>query len=339
MDYSIMFFSNTPQQQDRYDLVLEASRLADDLGYTAVWVPERHFGDFGGIFPNPALMTAHLAATTRRIGLRAGSVITPLHDSIRVAEEWSMVDNLSGGRAAVSIGSGWNANDFAIYPDRFSSRREVMWSQLVELRALWGGNPIERRNGADEVIQVRIQPRPVQSEIPVWATSGGSRGTFEQAGRHRTNVLTHLIGQDLPALADNVAAYRDRLGDADGVVTLMLHTYLGAVGEDVRSVVHDPMRAYLRSALSLRQSEMSGLGRSDVSAAAEDEDMVNELLDVSFERYYSNGSLLGTAEEVSRMITRVANVGVGEIACLVDFGLPFRAVLDGIKRFAVEIMD
>ncbi|QUQ67057.1 LLM class flavin-dependent oxidoreductase [Kutzneria sp. CA-103260] len=333
-----MFFSSTPRQRGRYDLVLEASRLADDLGFAAVWVPERHFGDFGGIFPNPAVMAAHLAASTRHIGLRAGSVITPLHESIRVAEEWSMVDNLSGGRVSVSIGSGWNANDFALAPDRFADRREVMWEQFGELRTLWSGGQVERRNGAGETLRVGIQPQPVQAEIPVWATSGGSRGTFEQAGRHRVNVLTHMIGQDLPALADNIAAYRGQLGGADGLVTLMLHTYAGAIGEDVRSTVGEAMRGYLRSALSLKQSELSGRGRSDVSAAAEDEEMVNELLDVAFDKYYEHGSLLGSVEKIGEMIERVGSAGVGEIACLVDFGLPPEAVLDGIKRFAAQFL-
>ncbi|MEV6409930.1 MupA/Atu3671 family FMN-dependent luciferase-like monooxygenase [Kribbella sp. NPDC051718] len=329
-----MFFSSAPLQADRYRLVLDAGKLADDLGFRAVWVPERHFGDFGSIFPNPAVIAAHLAATTRRIEIRAGSVITPLHDIIRVAEEWSMVDNLSNGRVAISIGSGWNVNDFVLQPDRFEQRKEVMWDQFEELNALWRGEQIERRNGAGQRTEVGIRPHPVQPELPMWATSGGSPATYEEAGRRGTNVLTHLIAQDLPVLAKNIAAYRAARKSEGGIVTLMLHTYIGAEGEDVRAVVQDPLRDYLRSALSLYDR-----GRADKAAASTiDDAMVEELLDVAFDKYYLTGSLLGSPEKAAKTIAEVQEQGVDEIACLIDFGLPAEAVLGGLKRFAEHFL-
>lgn len=334
VDFSIMFFSSAPRQRDRYRLVVEASRLAEELGFQAVWVPERHFDNFGGIFPNPAVIAAHLAAVTSRLQIRAGSVITPLHDVIRVAEEWSVVDNLSGGRVAVSIGSGWNANDFVLQPDRYERRKEIMWDELGRLKALWRGECISRRNGSGNRVDVGIQPLPVQPDIRVWATTGGSRSTYEQAGRHGLNVLTHLIGQDMPALAENIRAYRAQPAAVDGIVTLMLHTYLGEEGEDVRSTVAEPLRTYLRSALNLRQAEMSGQGRAKISAVTKDDSMVEELLDIAFDKYYVNGSLLGSAAKITDMIAAVSEVGVQEIACLIDFGLPAAVVLDGLKRFA-----
>jgi len=75
-------------------------------GFTAVWTPERHFMNFGGIYANPAVTGAAVAAVTNRIEIRAGSVVLPLHDPCRVAEEWSMVDYLSQGRVALSFASG-----------------------------------------------------------------------------------------------------------------------------------------------------------------------------------------------------------------------------------------
>ena len=63
-----------------------------------VWTPERHLHAFGGLFPSSSVISAALAASTQRIRIRAGSVVLPLHSPIRVAEEWSVVDNLSTGR-------------------------------------------------------------------------------------------------------------------------------------------------------------------------------------------------------------------------------------------------
>src|SRR5436853_2564857 len=110
MQFAIMFFSSTSQggDGDKYALLKRAARFADARGFCAVWSPERHFHRFGCLFPNPSITSAALAMITDRIQIRAGSLISPLHDTVRVAEDWSVVDNFSRGRVAVSFGSGWN---------------------------------------------------------------------------------------------------------------------------------------------------------------------------------------------------------------------------------------
>ena len=119
-----MFFagSDRPGADDLYSLVRQAAQFADHAGFRAVWTPERHFHEFGGLFPNPWVLGAALAALTERVQIRAGSLISPLHDPIRIAEEWAVVDNLSNGRVAISFGAGWNADDFVFYPDRYAVR-------------------------------------------------------------------------------------------------------------------------------------------------------------------------------------------------------------------------
>ena len=79
-----------------------------------MWVPERHFHPLGGLFPNPAVVAAAVAARTTRIAVRAGSVVLPLHHVARVAEEWAAVDALSNGRVGISLASGWNRADFVL---------------------------------------------------------------------------------------------------------------------------------------------------------------------------------------------------------------------------------
>ena len=123
MKFSIMFFSSDFGDGDPYRLMIAASRFADASGFTAVWTPERHFDRFGGAFANPSITSAALAMVTERVQLRAGSLISPLHDVVRIAEAWAMVDQLSRGRVAISFGSGWNANDFVFFPERYARRQ------------------------------------------------------------------------------------------------------------------------------------------------------------------------------------------------------------------------
>ena len=66
---------------------------------------------------------AAVAAITKRVQIRSGSVVLPLHNPIRVAEEWAVVDNLSGGRVGLSFASGWHAGDFALMPGNFKDRK------------------------------------------------------------------------------------------------------------------------------------------------------------------------------------------------------------------------
>ena len=85
---SIFFFSadGNSDRHDKYELVFECARLADRYGFTAVWTPERHFTPFGGLYPNPAVLGAAIATQTKHIGIRAGSVVLPLHSVIRIVE-------------------------------------------------------------------------------------------------------------------------------------------------------------------------------------------------------------------------------------------------------------
>src|SRR5437763_14651586 len=99
MQIGLIFFSSreaTPEA-DKYRLLIESAKFADRHGFSSVWIPERHFTKDGWLYPNPAVLHAALARETERISLRAGSVVMPLSDAIRGAEEWVGVGNLHVG--------------------------------------------------------------------------------------------------------------------------------------------------------------------------------------------------------------------------------------------------
>src|SRR5207248_7111708 len=104
MDLSLFYFADdSAADGDRYRLLLEGAKFADAHNFTAIWTPERHFHPFGGLYPNPSVTSAAVAAITQKVQIRAGSVVLPLHDPLRVAEEWAVVDNLSAGRVGLSF--------------------------------------------------------------------------------------------------------------------------------------------------------------------------------------------------------------------------------------------
>jgi natural product biosynthesis luciferase-like monooxygenase protein len=344
VELGIMFFSSQAQAPGsaQYRLLADAARFADEHGFAAVWTPERHFHEFGGIFPNPALTSAALAMITRRLTIRAGSLISPLHDSLRMAEEWSVVDNLSDGRVEVAFGSGWNVNDFVIHPDAYADRHRVMYRQIDEVQRLWRGEALRRVNSAGKEVEVRTFPRPVQPSLPVWITaSGNSEDTFVRAGGLGAHVLTSMIFQDAEAVERRIGVYRDALErggherDA-GRAAVMLHTFVGPDLEEVRERVRAPLREYLRSAVGLENRGAQGGGSisGGLKAPAQEipDDMLEELLDITFERYFDTASLLGTPEKCAAQVERLQRAGVDEIACLIDFGLPDADILAGLEQ-------
>ncbi len=206
MDFGIMFFSSADERivRDKYRLVIEATKIADAHDFCCVWTPERHFHKFGGLFPNPAVLSAALAMITTHLQIRAGSIISPLHNPIRLAEDWSVVDNLSNGRLALSFGSGWNVDDFVFFPERYETRHIVMWQQIQTIKNLWRGQSITQKNSYGKEVKVKLHPRPVQKELPIWITSGGNVGTFINAGMIGANILTQFTGHTIESLAGKI---------------------------------------------------------------------------------------------------------------------------------------
>jgi natural product biosynthesis luciferase-like monooxygenase protein len=333
MDFSLFYFADSAKAtaNDRYRLLIEGAKFADTHGFAAIWTPERHFHAFGGRYPNPAVTSAAIAAVTKRVAIRAGSVVAPLHHPVRIAEEWSVVDNLSGGRVSISFASGWHAVDFVLRPDNYARRKEVLVETVQAVRALWRGEEASFVDGAGAQAAVRIYPPPVQPELPIWITSAGSAETFELAGKLGAGVLTHLLGQEIDDLAKKITIYREAFQESPALgkprVSLMLHTFLGRDRDQVREVVREPFSTYLLSSIGLFARTLGGTGLKVERLPERD---LQFLVDRSFDRYFETGGLFGSVDDGARFVEQLRVIGVDDVACLIDFGVPADTVLDGL---------
>jgi natural product biosynthesis luciferase-like monooxygenase protein len=349
IDWNLFYFASDEGEhaEDKYRLLTEGVKFADQHGFTAVWTPERHFHAFGGLYPNPAVASAAIAALTQRVAIRAGSCVLPLHHPIRVAEDWALVDNLSRGRVGIAFAAGWHARDFVLRPENFAERKQAMFTGIRQVQALWRGETVEFPGHDGKPVPIRTLPRPIQKELPTWITVAGNPETYRQAGELGANVLTHLLGQSLEELTRKLQAYRDAWREAghagEGKVTLMLHTYVGSDEARVREIVREPMKGYLRSSLDLvKQAAWSFPAfKQRVDKPGEMDALLNggltpedfeALLEFSFERYYSSSGLFGTPETCEAMVDRLRGMGVDEIACLVDFGVPTDLVMQSLPQ-------
>ncbi len=337
MDFSLMFWGTTSSDTDaaeKYKLLLEAVRYADSRGFKAVWIPERHFNPWGGLFPNPSVVCAALATVTKQIRLRAGSVVAPLHHPIRIAEEWSIVDNLSGGRVELAMATGWKDDDFVLAPNNYATRRSIHVKAIETVQSLWRGEKVAAMNGSQKEIEVAIYPKPIQEELPIWVTSAGSLKSYSRAGSGGFGLLTHLLGQTFSELQEKIQqyqAYRVSGGfQTKGNVSLMMHTFIGQDQERVRGLVKEPLSEYL-----LQSAEL-GIPvelRSQWDSA--DASLKKLMIEQAFDRYFDSSALMGTSDICTNIIKKVEKMGVTDICCLIDFGLSSDDVISSLELLAV----
>lgn len=344
MEFSLFYFASdaggaSPVSGARYELLVEGARFADANGLCAVWMPERHFSAFGGLYPNPAITAAALSLVTDRVQLRAGSVVAPLHHPVRIAEDWATIDALSNGRVAISFAPGWAPDDFALAPAAYESRKQVMLDHLDVVRRLWRGETIEMENGAREHASICIRPQPTQSELPVWLTTSG-RGrhteTSELAGSLGFNLLTNFVGQRFDDIKARAEAYRaSRLvhgHPGTGTFTLALHTYISdEVGPDDAEIV-DPLVRYLGESFDLAIAQA---GADQTARSREGDRQARErLVAAAARRYMEQAALIGSVEHCVDVVRDAADAGVTEVACFIDFGISNERVLAALPGIA-----
>ncbi|MDM3847802.1 MAG: amino acid adenylation domain-containing protein [Aphanizomenon gracile PMC638.10] len=338
VEFSLYYFGNYESEfsHDKYDLLFTGAKFADQNGFSAIWIPERHFHAFGGFSPNPSVIAAALSRETKNIKIRSGSVVLPLHHPIRVVEEWSVVDNFSQGRVGISFASGWNPNDFVFAPQSFGKHRELMFQQIETVRKLWRGESIEVQNGVGQTVSLQAYPKPMQAELQDWITIVNNPDTYIKAGEIGAGVLTNLMGQSGEDLAENIALYRQSLSEngydpSVGRVTVLLHTFLGKDLEKTRQQARQPLLNYLQSSVALFQNlvKSQGLNIDFDNLSVDDKDYI---LSSAYDRYLQSSALIGTPETCAEVITKLQAIGVDEIACLIDFGVNPALVVESLPE-------
>ena len=335
MEFSLLYFSGdgSTTQNHKYQLLLETAKFADCNGFSAVWIPERHFHAFGGLYPNPSVIAAALAMVTENIQLRSGSVVLPLQHPVRVVEEWAVVDNLSNGRAALSFAPGWHADDFLLAPENYANRKAIMWDWINKVKLLWQGEQVEFTGGGGNQVAVNTFPRPLQTNLPIWVTAKAD-DTFIGAGKIGANILTSLLYETTEDLAAKISLYRDTLtkygyDPTTRKVALMLHTFIDQDMQAIKEKVRQPFCQYLNTHFDLirklAKSVDFQVNPDDLTASDRD-----SLLSFAFERYFNYRVMIGTPQNCRETIAHMQQIGVDEIACMIDFGVDLDAVMSSL---------
>ncbi|MEO1369366.1 MAG: LLM class flavin-dependent oxidoreductase, partial [Acidobacteriota bacterium] len=209
--------------EDRYRDHLDRAVCAEGLGFHGVFVAEHHFSDFG-VAPNPAVFLAAVAARTDRIRLGPAVAVLPFRHPMQVVEDYSMVDQLSGGRLVLAVGSGSEASEFRGFGLDPATKRAAFDDRLPVVAAAFSS-----RSDAG-------QPRSPLATAPPIFLAATSPGGARAAGSGGFGLLT-LASPGTESLDDVIArihAYRTGQGRreqnprTDGViVTVLCHLAVG----------------------------------------------------------------------------------------------------------------
>jgi natural product biosynthesis luciferase-like monooxygenase protein len=335
--FSFLFFSDIHKDipdTEKYRFMRDITVFADQSEFAAVYIPERHFSEFGSIYANSAIIASYLVPQTKRIRFRTAGISVPLHHPAEIVEWWAMIDNLSGGRVDLGFGSGWSKPDFVLAPEAYENRRQICAERIQIIRRLWRGESVSFRGPGGEDLVIRTYPRPIQKELNVWVLITQSDAAFAHAGEQGFNVFTMLYGIDLTALGRKISIYRDARKRAGhdpetGIVSLMLHTLLHRDMETVRRAVEKPFREYIQS--SVDGHVAAGLG----SAGKLNTDQIGDaekkkILDYAYQRYFSTCAIFGTVDDGIKVVDQALDVGVNDIAFLVDFGVDYLLVKESL---------
>ena len=196
--------------EERLRDLLEEIELADQVGLDVFGVGEHHRPDYA--VSAPAVVLAAAAARTTRIRLTSAVTVLSSDDPVRVFQDFSTLDLLSGGRAEIMAGRGSFIESYPLfgqdlhdYDELFAEKLDLLLAVRAGERVTWSGSgrhraPIEDRG---------VYPRPVQDPLPVWIAVGGTPQSVVRAGTLGLPLALAIIGGAPERFVPLVELYRE----------------------------------------------------------------------------------------------------------------------------------
>jgi alkanesulfonate monooxygenase SsuD/methylene tetrahydromethanopterin reductase-like flavin-dependent oxidoreductase (luciferase family) len=175
------FFPDQQNEPAYYKDTLDIMIYAEQLGFDSVWVGEEHFYSFG-ICPSPQLFLATLARETSRLRLATALSVLSLENPLRKAEDFAMLDILSGGRLIFGVGRGAYPKHFEGFRVPWLENRKRYEEALEIIQLAWMQKSFSYKGQFWQIPQLSVSPRPVQKPHPPIYRGIASPEAFEIAG-------------------------------------------------------------------------------------------------------------------------------------------------------------
>jgi probable F420-dependent oxidoreductase len=306
--------------------------LAEASGFSTCLIGEHHQQPFDTI-TSPLVVASFLAGCTTSIRLGTGLLVAPLYHPVHVAEDVAMLDIVSGGRAILGVGVGYQDGDFAAFGVPAAEREARLEESLAVVERCWSGETFSHAGRFWQLADVRIRPRPVQQPRPPLWLGAWSPAGVRRAARLGDAWLVDPI-QGLSAVKEMAAVYRAeaaRIGRRPRIVLMregwVAKTHEQAVADYGPSVLAVYRYYWRNGAFSERHDPWL-------------RDLRGEQ-DLTLEHFARDRFILGTPAECLEQIARWQHeVGIEELILTVRHptGPDHDAVLRTIQLFGREVI-
>ena len=223
----------TISAEQRLKNILEEAELADQVGLDVFGIGEHHRADFA--ISTPAVVLAAIAARTKRIRLSSAVTVLSSDDPVRVYQEFSTVDLISGGRAEIMAGRGSFIESYPLFGFDLNDYDRLFSDKLDLLLKIRAGNPVNWSGTTRAPLtNINIYPNPVRSPLPVWIAVGGTPQSVVRAGTLGLPLALAIIGGEPHRFAGLVELYREagaKAGHAPEKLQVAINSH-GFIAED-----------------------------------------------------------------------------------------------------------
>lgn len=300
---------------DLYAEVLGQIDLADRLSYDTVFVAEHHFHEYG-VFPNPAVALAAAAMRTRRVRLAPAVAVLPFHDVRRVAEDYAMLDLLSGGRVVLGVGSGYLKHEFEGFGVDPACKRDRFDETLEVLERLLRGERVTHHGRFVHLDDVQLNVAPGRMPDTYVAALRREAAYFVGKAGRRMMTVPYASVDRFDEIGEMMAEYARGCseGGHTGDAVIALHTYVAADDATARAEAAEAFDLYVATRLYAKSQTYDDIMRSGLS-------------------------LMGGIDTVVDKMVRLHAMGVRHVTTLHNFGaLDDALVRASMTRFDQEVM-
>lgn len=328
--------------QNYYEDMIKQVKVADELGFDGAWFAEHRIPGFA--FGNPAVWMAALARETSRIRLGSAVSLLPLHNPIRVLEDYSLVDVLSGGRLNLGVGRGLYQYDYDLSLVDMAESRPRFDEALEIITKAWNAEYFSHQGEFYDFEDHSVTPRPLQKpHPPLYLSAVMSPDSYRWAGTNGHNLMcAPFFFSDPQQQRDLLDLYFESLADnhhdsADRDIVGAYHLYCGASEADVTATAAPALGAY--QAFTKAADMLRAAQRHDEQYKAWKGFYENRET-ITFDQMRATRAVMGSpAECVDRIGSLAEQYGLNSFIFEVNYGgMATSDVLASLELFATEVV-
>lgn len=173
MKFGILFRIQDPPHGEhigqRMREAIEAARIAEEVGFDGVFLPEHHMMD-DAYLPNAFPLLGALAATTERLEIGTTVHLLPFYNPVQTAEAAAVVDCISGGRMRLGVGLANFEPEFELMGLDIADQVGRFTEAIELVRKAWSGEPFDF-HGKHFQVKGRVTPKPIGAQLWIGAMS------------------------------------------------------------------------------------------------------------------------------------------------------------------------